>query len=108
MTTEAMQGTGRLEIEYLHRYWQGRIVAATGPEPDHGERDLEATLLSGLGINILEASRFVTPHAQPSFEALEEWVIETNGGRVDHAELDRLRDALAGVPVGSAAGRLDE
>jgi hypothetical protein len=108
MTTEAAQGAGRLGIPYLHRYWQRRITATTVPEPDHGERDLEATLLSGLGINVLEAVRFLNPHTQPSFEAFEEWVIKSNGGSVDQAELNRLRDALAGLPVGSAAGPLDE
>lgn len=98
----------RLAIPHLHRYWQRRITAFTGPEPDHGERDLDATLLSGLGINILEATRFLNPQTRPDLAALESWIVETNGGSMDQAELQRLRHALAGLPVGSAAGRLDD
>ena len=98
----------RLSIPHLHRYWQRRVAAAPDrPQPDHGERDLDATLLSGLGINILEAARFLNPHTRPSFEALEDWIIATNGGSMEEAELRRLRDALAGLPVGSAAGSLN-
>lgn len=97
----------RLAIPHLYRYWERRIAASAGPEPDHGERDLDATLLSGLGINILEATRFLNPQTRPTFEALEDWIVETNGGSMDEAELERLRDALAGVAVGSAAGPLD-
>ena len=97
----------RLAIPHLFRYWERRIAASTGPEPDYGERDLDATLLAGLGINILEAARFINPHTRPAFDALEEWIIATNGGSMDEAELERLRHALAGVPVASAAGPLD-
>lgn len=98
----------RLSIPYLRSYWQRRTAPSPpGPEKDHGERDLDATLLSGLGINVLEAVRFLNPERRPSFEELENWIIETNGGSIDEAELQRLRDALAGLPVGSAAGNLD-
>ncbi len=107
MTIEAAPGGGCLGIPYLYRYWERRRAVPVGPEPDHGERDLEATLLSGLGINILEAARFLNPQARPGFDQLEEWVIATNGAALNAAELNRLRDALAGLPVGSAAGCLD-
>lgn len=105
MTSEL---NSRLDLPQLHRYWQRRTAASPGPEPDCGERDLEATLLSGLGINILEAARFLNPQTRPAFEALADWIVETNGGSMDETELSRLRDALAGVPVGSAAGPLDQ
>ena len=98
----------RLGVPHLRRYWQRRIAAPAGPEKDHGERDLDATLLSGLGINVLEAVRFFNPNHKPSFEAFEDWIVETNGGSMDEAELQRLRQALAGVPVGSAAGPLQD
>lgn len=97
----------RLSIPHLRRYWQRQLAPTDGPQPDHGERDLDATLLSGLGINILEAARFLNPQSRPTFEALENWILEKNGGSVDQAELGRLRDALAGLPVASAAGPLD-
>lgn len=97
---------GRLGIPYLYRYWQRAIASGSGPRVDCGETDLDYTLLAGLGLNILETARFLNPADRPSFEAFEDWIIATNGGSMDEAELARLRAALAGEPVGSAAGSL--
>jgi hypothetical protein len=109
---EMAENPGWLKIPYLYRYWQrqrpqGRGPTAT-PHKDSGEWDLENTLLSGLGLNLLETSRFLHETDRLDFEAFEDWILKTNGGAVEEARLTRLRDALAGKPVGSAAGCLDD
>lgn len=101
------QHTSRLDIPYLHRYWQHATASGAAPQHDRGERDLDYTLLAGLGLNILETARYLNPHDRPSFEAFEDWIIATNGGALDEAELLRLRAALAGQRVGSPVGSLD-
>ncbi len=109
---EFAAGLGRLQIPYLHRYWQRcslklKEPAAESPR-EHEEWDLENTLLSGLGLNILETARFLHSASHTGFDSLEEWIVETNGGSIEEARLTRLRDALAGKPVVSAAGCLDD
>jgi ectoine hydroxylase-related dioxygenase (phytanoyl-CoA dioxygenase family) len=103
---------GRLGISYLYRYWERHGPESMGPtarpRKDNGEWDLENTLLSGLGLNLLETSRFLHGLDRPGFDAFEEWILKTNGGAVEEARLTRLRDALAGRLVESAAGRLDD
>jgi Phytanoyl-CoA dioxygenase (PhyH) len=103
---------GRLKVPYLHRYWQRCWLKLKEPVArplrDHGEWDLENTLLSGLGLNILETERFLYSPNHTGFDSFEEWIVETNGGAIDEARLTRLRDALAGKPVASAAGCLDD
>ncbi len=98
---------GRLGLPYLFSYWQ-RVNASYGRQgEDTGHWDLDCTLRAGLNLNVLETSRFLNPHDRPSFEAFEDWIVATNGGVMDEAELARLRAALAGDPVGSAVGSLD-
>lgn len=98
---------GRLGIPYLYRYWRRADEARAGRREDCGEMDLDYTLLAGLNLNILETARFLNPADRPSFEAFEDWIVATNGGAMDEAELARLRAALAGERVGSAAGNLE-
>lgn len=105
--TPAGEQVGRLGIPYLYRYWQRADTARTGRREDTGEMDLDYTLLAGLNLNILETARFLNPADRPSFEAFEDWIVATNGGAMDEAELARLRAALAGERVGSSAGNLD-
>jgi hypothetical protein len=101
-----------LRIPYLYRYWQRQAPhSARGyakPVEDAGAWDLDKTMLSGLGLNILEASRFLHGQPPPDFSAFEHWILTTNGGLIDESRLTRLRDALDGRPVGSAAGCLDD
>jgi ectoine hydroxylase-related dioxygenase (phytanoyl-CoA dioxygenase family) len=101
-----------LGIPYLHRYWERcRLKAKTPAAPppkDHGEWDLENTLLSGLGLNLLETGRFLHSPENTDIDAFERWIIEINGGAIEEARLVRLRDALAGKPVASAAGCIDD
>jgi Phytanoyl-CoA dioxygenase (PhyH) len=98
---------GRLGLPYLFRYWQ-RVNASYGRQgEDSGHWNLDCTLRAGLNLNVLETARFLNPQDRPSFEAFEDWIVATNGGVMDEAELARLRAVLAGNPVGSAVGSLD-
>jgi len=109
---ELTETVGRLGIPYLYRYWERHGPQSIGPMAapikDNGEWDLENTLLSGLGLNLLETGRFLHGQDRPGFDAFEEWILKTNGGTVEEARLTRLRDALAGKLVGSEAGCLDD
>jgi len=98
---------GRLGIPYLYRYWERANQASTGPRKDAGVWDLDCTLLAGLNLNVLETTRFLNPGNRPGFEEFEDWIVATNGGAMDEAELARLRSALAGDAVGSAVGSLE-
>lgn len=89
------------EISTLRESW-GHFVRGT-PAPAW---DLQQAMLSALGLNGLEVSRFLL-ETRPTYEALEQWILEVNGGHVDEGELDRLRRAMAGEAAGSAAGNLD-
>lgn len=109
---ELPENGGRLGIPYLYRYWQRCWLKAKEPtataRKDIGEWDLENTLLSGLGLNILETGRFLHSTEHTGFESFEQWIIATNGGAIEEERLTRLHDALDGKPVGSAAGCLDD
>jgi len=105
----AQAAEGRLEIPrqipHLERYW--RRVTTGGAACASGEWDLDNTLLAGLGINLREAGAFLCQPPAPTLEAFESWVLAANGGAIEESRLRRLRDALAGKTVGSAAGCLD-
>lgn len=83
-----------LQLPYLYGYWQRTLGMHGAPV---GAQDLDATLLSGLGLNLLETLRFLHER-RPAFEAFEAWICETAGDTMD---LDRLRRALDGQAVGS-------
>ena len=109
--TEFPPDAGHLKIPYLYMYWQRwwhktRQPVTTSSE-ENNELDLDSTLLSGLGLNTLETSRFLFSPSHTGFDSFEAWIIQTNGGTLEEASLIRLRDALEGKPVGSAAGCLD-
>jgi Phytanoyl-CoA dioxygenase (PhyH) len=93
------------QIPHFERYW--RRMTAGAAAPDCGEWDLDNTLLAGLGINLREAAAFLSQPPAPTLEAFEAWVLAANGGAIEEPLLRRLRDALAGRPVGSLAGTLD-
>ena len=97
-----------LQIPYLHNYWKRHTAPSTEPRDEQGEWDLENTLLSGLNLNLLETSRFLQGPPPPTLEAFADWIVATNGGSIDPTRLTRLRDALAGLPVCSAAGSLED
>ncbi len=98
-----MTETGRLGIPRIESY-RRRMLGL----PDDGDTatDLDATLLSGLGLNILEATRFLL-EMRPSLQDFEDWIEECNGGTMPAVSLERLRRALEGEQVGPEAGNLD-
>lgn len=105
------ENSGHLGIPNLYRYWEQHgppsLGPVTMPRQDTGEWDAENTLLAGLGLNLLETSRFLNRLDRPEFGAFEDWILELNGGAIEEERLTRLREALAGRHVGSAAGPLD-
>ena len=109
---DALNNCGLLKIPYLYRYWERKGPLSRGetskPDVDNGEWDLENTLLSGLGLNLLETARFLHGQDRPGFPAFEEWILETNGGAIEEERLTRLRDGLAGKPVASPADCPDD
>lgn len=93
-------------VDLLHTYWQHALRGGAVAQAEAIPWDLQNTLLSGLGLNVLETGRYLHS-ARPTYEAFEAWVLERNGGALDEGELDRLRRALAGEMVASPAGSLD-
>jgi hypothetical protein len=113
MHEDAMpENGGQLKLPYLYRFWQRQAPRITHgvvkPVEEVGEWDLDKTLHSGLGLNLLETSRYLHSQSQRDFAAFEQWILTTNGGAISEARLTRLRDALDGKPVGSAAACLDD
>lgn len=106
-TEKSSAVTGRFDIPYLYSYWQRSRAGQAGPRADDREWDLENTLLSGLGLNLLETGRFLYSPRNQSFESFEQWIVEINNGWLNEERLGRLRDALAGKQVSSPAGSLD-
>jgi len=98
---------GRFGIPHLFRYWQRAVAAGAGPHKDTGEMDLDHALLAGLNLNILETARFLHRPNPPGFQEFEDWILATNGGALQDADLTRLRNALTGQPVSSAIGSLE-
>lgn len=108
---EPVQDGSLLRIPYLSSYWQRHtsVASSVGTPVDNSSWwDLDNTLLSGLGLNLLETSRFLHRPPPPSFEQFEQWIIATNGGLIEPERISRLRDALDGKPVASPAGSLDD
>jgi hypothetical protein len=101
MAEVAAQGLG---IAYLRTYLEGAIDPA---KAGGREADLDATLLAGLRINVLETSRFLY-EKRPTMEEFEGWILERNGGAIEAEALDRLRRALAGETVASEVGSLND
>lgn len=85
-----------MELPYLEGY---RARTLGEPGAPMGSQDLDATLLCGLGVGLLETLRYLYG-ARPGMAEFTQWIAERNGGEVAPATLDRLRRALAGETVG--------
>jgi len=103
MRTTGTATEARLNIDALPVYLENAL--RPGVE-ETLSWDVKQTLLSGLGLNLLEALRYVNQQ-RPSLEQFEAWILELHGGVIDEAKLNRLRRALAGETVGSEVGSLE-
>ena len=101
MATSLDKGLG---IDYLRTYWEASLHPS---QPSGRAWDLDATLLAGLQINVLETTRFLH-ETRPTLDEFEAWILERNGGSIEAAALDRLKRALAGERVESEVGSLDD
>jgi hypothetical protein len=92
---------GSLGVLHLKRLWSrylaNRFLASP---PDEGKNEWAAdnTLISGLGLGLHETLRYLYT-ANPSFERLEQWVLERNGGSIEPARIERINAALRGETV---------
>jgi hypothetical protein len=104
MEPAAEQSAGEAPWRARLRAMRARLLAerdagGRGSAPDWGA---EQTLLYGLNIGLREMLSFVFERT-PSFDELERWVLERNGGAIDPARLSRLDAALRGEPLADAA-----
>jgi len=86
-----------LEIAHVEHLWARCLANRTGGGPGAAQQDWVAdnTLLSGLGLNLLDTYRYLFSEA-PTLEQFERWILEKNGGALDRARVDRLNAALGG------------
>lgn len=96
-----------LSIDLLRTYWRNALGDGMSAHAEEIPWDLQQTMLSGLGLNVLETGRFLHEE-RPSYEEFESWILQQNGGGIDAASLERLRRALTGETVGSAVGSLED
>jgi hypothetical protein len=88
---------GLLGIVHVRRFWARCLAKRAGHHVDDVPEDWVAdnTLLSGLGLNLLETYRYLYGEA-PTLEQFEHWILKKNGGSMDRARMDRLNAALRG------------
>lgn len=87
----ALTDTGRLGVYQLKRFWALTLarMAGTAEPADRRERDRSFLLVQALGLGLEQMGRFLS--GQPSFEALEDWILATAGAP---RHLERLNTAL--------------
>ena len=90
-----LEETGRLGVFHLKRYWSKALRSRSGHRLVPGETAADHTLLCGLHIGVEEAVRHIVGNAL-SFEQVEDWVEEINGGAIDPARVEELNAALSG------------
>lgn len=113
-TAERMQIASRDEVGvlgvlHLKRLWSRCMVQRVGaPPPAGAEREwaADSTLISGLGLGLHEALRYLYATG-PSFEQFESWILERNRGSIDPARIERINAALTGRSVETAAAGED-
>lgn len=97
---------GALGVVGLKRIWS-RMLSGIGPAGEEAAREWRAVhvLCSGLGVGLEELYRHLGT-VRPSFAAFEDWILQQNGGSVDHAVVERINAALAGLPPSAGARAL--
>lgn len=91
--------TPPLGVERLASFLERTIASRDGRARvphDPVEWQCDVTLLSALGLNLKEALEHVFS-TTPSLDALERWILDANGGRLEAARIARLNAALAGT-----------
>jgi hypothetical protein len=88
---------GLLGVAHLKRLWSRYLAhrLAAAPPENNGEWAADNTVLSGLGLNLHEAMRYLYANG-PSFEQFEEWILDRNGGSIEPARVERINAALKG------------
>ena len=88
--------TGSLGIAHIPRFWARCLARRDGLRIDTTNEDWVAdnTLLSGLGLNLLETYRYLFGES-PTLAQFEGWILEKNGGSIDPARVERLNAALS-------------
>jgi hypothetical protein len=103
-----VESRGRLEVPLLYEYWEQCWRQLKEPMGKPVEKlvawDLQNTLMSGLGLNVLETSRFIYSTRNTSFDAFEEWIVEINGGAIEE---ERLAGCVGRCEVSVWLQRLD-
>jgi hypothetical protein len=97
---------GSLGVVHLKRYWSRRtrrVVTVENSRTDPEEWVRDKVLIHGLGVGLEQMARFLTPDR--SFEELEAWILELNGGSIEPSRVARLNAALSGDPYDSATAR---
>ncbi len=95
------QETGRLGVKHLKRFWARTLAERAGSfiEPDENEWRFDNLVFNALGLPIEETVRFLRQTA-PSFEELENWILEINGGAIEFLEIERVNCVLSKQPYG--------
>jgi hypothetical protein len=90
----ATDETGRLGVLHLKRYWSKILRAQAGlsaPIEDAADN----TLLCGVNAGFHEIAEFLM--TGPTFDELEAWILQINGGALNTARVSRINAALSGT-----------
>jgi hypothetical protein len=82
--------TGSLGVRHLKRFWSAQLAGIR----DDSDWVADNTLLSGLRVGLRETYDYLL-HERPSFEQLEIWILEKNGGVLDPRQVARLNAGLS-------------
>jgi hypothetical protein len=90
--------TGALGVRHLKRFW-ARAIADRDRSANQfntaSDWVADNTLLCGLRVGLRETMRYVLDQ-NTTFELLESWILEKNGGRIDPKRIEALNVALSG------------
>lgn len=94
-----IEETGSLGVVRLKRLWwrwthRGVLAERGDAAARQHEWAHEMVLIHGLGIGLEQIARYLTP--ERTFDELEAWILELNGGSIDSACVARLNAALTG------------
>ncbi|HYL97367.1 MAG TPA: hypothetical protein VEZ90_00305 [Blastocatellia bacterium] len=97
-TIPSSEELGSLGVAHLKRLWFRRMatLADSSDNEPNPEWAVDKLLMHGIGVGLEQMARFL---ARPrSFEELENWILDLNGGVLDPARIRRLNAALLSLP----------